>query len=141
VRAVQDLRKALLLPSPPMEPEVRYVLGKSYYHRGAFFYDLAIRELEHAHDLGIRRLDLLEYLALAYEEVGNRGRAIEYFRAALEKGNEDVHRVSLADLLILEGLYDEADTMMRNTEDPLLAHRMKPHPNRVIMWLGQLLRP
>lgn len=124
IRAVQDLRKVLLSPAPAMEPEVRYILGKSYYHRGTFFYDLAIRELEHARDLGIDNLDLLEYLALAHDEIGNRQRAIEYFQAALNVGDEDVHRVSLADLLVLEGRYSEAEDILErvitDTDDVML---------------------
>ncbi|TVR69787.1 MAG: tetratricopeptide repeat protein [Spirochaetaceae bacterium] len=112
IRAVQDLRRVLLLQDPAMETQVRYVLGKAYFHRGSFYYDSAVRELEAARRRGMETLDMLEYLALAHTELRERERAIEYFRAAIRLGDEDVHRVRLADLLIEEGRYEEADALL-----------------------------
>lgn len=112
VQSVQDLRRVLLLASPSMEPQVRYVLGKAYYHRGEFFFDSAVNQLEHAQDLGVENLDLLEYLALAHAELGNEDRAVSYFRSAISLGDEDIHRLRLADLLIIRERYDEAEVLL-----------------------------
>ena len=112
VESVQDLRRVLLLTAPQLEPQVRYVLGKAYFHRGAFFYDAAIEELHRARMAGIEQLDLLEYLALAYRENGEVAEAIRYFREAVDMAGEDIHRLSLADLLILQGSYGQADALL-----------------------------
>ncbi len=117
IKAVQDLRRVLLKPEPAMEAQIRYTLGKSYYHRGQFFFDLAVRELEKARDLGMMQLDLLEYLALAHASLGNTDTTIDYFRAALDLGDEDVHRLSLADVLIDESRYDDADALLYTVLD------------------------
>jgi tetratricopeptide (TPR) repeat protein len=113
VNAVRDLRRVLLLPAPQLEPQVRYVLGKSYFHRGAFFLPAAIRELEFAYNQGIDQLDLLEYLALANRELGYVEEAIMLFQKAIDRDGEEIHRLSLADLLILQGQYESADDLLQ----------------------------
>lgn len=113
VNAVRDLRRVLLLSSPQLEPQVRYVLGKAFFHRGAFYIPAAIREMEIAHDRGIDQLDLLEYLALAHRELGNVDRAIAYFQMAINRDGEEIHRLSLADLLIIQGQYQSADDLLQ----------------------------
>ena len=111
--SVRDLRRVLLLPDVDLAPQIYYILGKASFQRGEFFYDTAIEALERARTLGVERLDLLEYLALASRDVGRVPEAIEYFREAIEVGDEHVHRVVLADLLIEEQQYDAANELLR----------------------------
>ncbi|SIP99720.1 TPR repeat-containing protein [Alkalispirochaeta americana] len=112
VAAVQDLRRALLTPSSTFEPQIRYILGKAYYHRGGYFYDAAIAELEQARARGIRKSDLLEYLALAHSELKHREQAIGYFQELLQESREPVHQVMLADLLVEEERHQEAEQLL-----------------------------
>tara|TARA_B100000614_G_scaffold190420_1_gene171464 strand:- start:1381 stop:2328 length:948 start_codon:yes stop_codon:yes gene_type:complete len=117
VGAIRDLRRVLLLPNPELEPQIHYVLGKAYFHRGEFFYDSATTELVAARDQGVVRLDLLEYLALASRDLGRTDDAIGYFHDAIELGDEAIHRVTLADILIGEGRYSEADALLSRAID------------------------
>ncbi|MFW5796408.1 MAG: tetratricopeptide repeat protein [Alkalispirochaeta sp.] len=112
---VVDLQRVLLLDEPEMEGEVHYVLGKAFFHRGRFFYDAAIEKLLIAREMGVHQLDLLEYLALASDELGRSSDAIAFFREAIEMGDEAVHKVNLADILIEEGRHDEAEELLDDT--------------------------
>lgn len=114
VQTVQDLRRVLLLPAPQLHPQVRYVLGKAYFHRGEFFYPAALEELRRAREMGISQLDLLEYMALAYRARGELDNAIAHFREAVDLAGEDVHRLSLADLYIIQGDHGTADSLLEN---------------------------
>jgi len=114
---VVDLNRVLLLDEPELLGEIHYVLGKAYFHRGRFFYDAAIRELRAAREIGIEQLDLLEYLAIASNELGRGEDAIGYFEDAIEMGNESVHKVNLADILIEEGRYEYAEDLLRETTE------------------------
>jgi tetratricopeptide (TPR) repeat protein len=112
IGSVQDLKRALLLEEPRLEAQIHYVLGKAFFHRGRFFYDEAIEELVIARERGIEQLDLLEYLALASQELKRDGEAIDYYREAIEFGGEPIHKLSLADLLIERERYLEADALL-----------------------------
>jgi tetratricopeptide (TPR) repeat protein len=120
--SVRDLRRVLLVRNVELEPQIYYILGKASFQRGEFFYDTAIEALERARSLGIERIDLLEYLALASRDVGNTSQAIQYFREVIEAGDEPVHRVVLADLLIEERRHTEANELLRSvvrsSDDP-----------------------
>ncbi len=110
--AIQDLRKALLLENNELETEIRYVLGKAYFHRGPFFYDSAIEELQRARELGLEQLDLFEYLALTHRDLGRFEESIEYFQMAIALADEAIHKVSLADIFIDLSRYDNADRLL-----------------------------
>jgi tetratricopeptide (TPR) repeat protein len=110
--AVQDLQRVLLIEDGTLRKEVHYVLGKAYFHRGRFFYDSAMKHLQAAEAAGMVQLDMLEYLALASESLGLVDEAIGYYREAIAFGDEAVHKVSLADLLIDIGEYPEANRLL-----------------------------
>lgn len=112
IGSVQDLHRVLLLEEPRLEPEIRYILGKAFFHRGVFFYDSAIEQLTEARSLGVNQLDLLEYLALASRELRLTDDAIAFFEDAIEVGDEAVHKVNLADLLLEEQRFLEADRLL-----------------------------
>lgn len=127
VGAIQDLRRALLVDQTVLEPEIHYVLGKTYYTMGPFFFDESIGSLTLAADLGIDRLDLLEYLALAHESLGRYEEAIGYYSAAIERNDETIHKLSLADLLIGIERYERADRILEEaiadrSDNTLLQH-------------------
>lgn len=112
IGAVQDLRRALLLDDPALEPEIHYVLGKTFFTMGSFFYDEAVKELEKASALGFDQLDLLEYLAIASASLQRYDDAVGYYEAAIARNNEAIHKISLADLLIDLERYEYADTLL-----------------------------
>ena len=78
---IWSLRKALLVREDM--PEVHYVLGKAYYHKGSFYVDLAITYLEQARTASFLAADIPEYLGLSYALVGDYRSSIEAFSLAL----------------------------------------------------------
>ena len=124
VGSVQDLRRILLVEDPDLEDQIHYVLGKAYFHRGRYFYDAAIDQLEAARQEGLIQLDLLEYLALASRDIGRVDEAERYFREAIETGDEAIHKVSLAGMLVEQERFLDADRLLDDaiaqTEDVTL---------------------
>jgi tetratricopeptide (TPR) repeat protein len=89
-QAIVSLRKALLLPNVPLQPEIHYILGKAYFHKGKFYADLAISHLLKARELGYSASDMNEYLGLAYSLVARFSEASEFFLKAVEKTPSDL---------------------------------------------------
>jgi tetratricopeptide (TPR) repeat protein len=88
--AIVDLRKALLVPQVPLVPQIHYILGKAYFHKGKFFADLAIEHLKKAQDLGYTASDINEYLGLSYSLVGRYSEAADQFLDAVGKTPSDL---------------------------------------------------
>src|SRR6056297_3121206 len=84
-KALVNLRKVLILDNPPMGAEVHYILGKTYYHKGRFYVDQAVRHLEESVEFGYVGEDSYRYLGLAYSELGDYEKAVENFLTAAEQ--------------------------------------------------------
>jgi tetratricopeptide (TPR) repeat protein len=115
--AIRDLRRALLVREPVFEAEIFYILGKTYFTLGSYYYDESIQALQRARELGIDRLDLLEYLALAHRDLGRSEEAVSYFEEAIERDGEAVHILALAELLLDEEQYLRADALFLDVID------------------------
>jgi tetratricopeptide (TPR) repeat protein len=87
--AVKNLRIADLESEYPLKGSVRYILAKTYYHKGRYFADLAIEYMKSAQALGYFGDDSFEYLGLAYSELGEYELSVEYFEKALERNPSD----------------------------------------------------
>ena len=107
-QAIVSLRKALLLPNPPLQPEIHYILGKAYFHKGKFYADLAIRHLLKAQEMGYSASDMNEYLGLAYSLVGRFTEASEYFLKAVAKAPSDLLLWTLGQTYFQMQRYDDA---------------------------------
>lgn len=83
--ATVALRRALLLHEPPLVGRVHYVLGKTYYHRGTFYYDLAASHLQQALNAGFVGSDSYKYLGLAEARLGNSEASSEAFEKAIQQ--------------------------------------------------------
>ncbi len=94
--AVINLRKAELIEEHPFPGGTKYVLGKTYYHKGPFYMDLAIKYLEDSIQIGYIGDDTYEYLGLAYSELEKYEKSIEYFLQAAEKNPSDILFLTLA---------------------------------------------
>ncbi|MEW5814916.1 MAG: tetratricopeptide repeat protein [Spirochaetota bacterium] len=95
-RAVISLRKAELLNEKPFAGGIKYILGKTYYHKGKYYMDLAIQYLEKALDTGYAAKDLYEYLGLAYSQLENYKISADYFIKAVEKNPSDLLFLTIA---------------------------------------------
>ncbi len=82
-KAIENLRKALLSKKNSLTPSIYYVLGKSYYFKGKFYLDLAIKYLNKSVEDGYSGEDTYEYLGLAYSDLGEYDQAAGYFQKAI----------------------------------------------------------
>lgn len=87
--AIAHLRKALYLVQDADMPKIAYILGKSYYQRGYYYADLAVKYLDIAYAGGIEASDLAEFRGMAASLLGNPDKAIEAFTQALAVNPSD----------------------------------------------------
>lgn len=127
--AVASLRRALLdARIAAAEPAAQYALGKAYFHKGYFYYDLAVRYLEGSLALGYDGSDTYEYLGLAYTELGDP-RGLEFFRHALARRPSDLLHLRMAAMLAdgddPQGARDNLIRAIRLTDDPAIEQRAR----------------
>lgn len=119
--AIAMLRKALVLPDPPLVPEIHYVLAKSYFERGRLYYDLTIHHMGRAIELGYEGTDSLTYLGLAHEGLGDREASALAFEQAIEQSETDLLRVKAAEQYAALGEVEIAEQHLKEalalTED------------------------
>ncbi|AFG37562.1 tetratricopeptide repeat protein [Spirochaeta africana] len=114
-QSVQSLRRAVLLTPSQYHPELHYVLGKAYFHRGQFYYDAAIRHLTQAHELDYAADDLFEYIGLAATRLEQFDTGVTWLTKALEKRFTPLLSLNLAEALFQAGRYTEAVTYAEQT--------------------------
>ncbi|MFW6208250.1 MAG: tetratricopeptide repeat protein [Spirochaetota bacterium] len=128
-QAVVNLRKVLTLPSVPMQGQVHYVLGKTYYHKGRFYIDLAIEHLEKSLEFGYQGSDTNRYLGLAYSELGEHESGVEYFLKATESNPDPVLYMTIGQSYYKLKKIDKAlDFLMRavhSTEDKAIEQKSR----------------
>ena len=103
------LRKALIFNSEKMKPQINYVLGRSYYHKGKYYADLSVKYLEKSIAEEYIGKDSYEYLALAYSELGNKEKSAYFFELAAENNPSDILFSLLAQIYIELGSLDLAE--------------------------------
>jgi tetratricopeptide (TPR) repeat protein len=86
--AVKYLRRARAVSSA-MPGETAYVLGKSYYYKGRYYYDLSIAYMSDAIQRGFVEKDSYEYLGMACYENSDYEKAIPNFLKALDQVQSD----------------------------------------------------
>jgi tetratricopeptide (TPR) repeat protein len=94
--AVRKLRKAELIENRPYPGGIKYILGKTYYHKGRFYMDQAIEYLEASIEAGYIGNDTHEYLGLAYSALEKYERGIDHFLKAAEKNPSDILFLTIA---------------------------------------------
>ncbi len=107
-RAIELLRKTLHMEFAPLRPELHYVLGKAYYHQGSSYYDLVVRHLQQAVELGYEAGDMYEYLALAYADMGEYEAGANSLRRAIERDPSDVLYLALGEIYAEADQYSQA---------------------------------
>ncbi len=113
--ATRLLRRALVIPNSPFPAERDYVLGKTYFHRGADYMDLSIRYLERALAAGHESADARTYLGLANAELGRHEASVDWFEQSLaHAGPQDIDAVRLraAEAYVAVGNFDAATSAL-----------------------------
>jgi tetratricopeptide (TPR) repeat protein len=88
--AIVSLRRAKLRPTGSWGSEVDYILGKAYYHKGKYYYDLTLDYLQAALAAGYRPEDIYDYLGLAATQMDQLEEGLDYFQQALEINPTDL---------------------------------------------------
>lgn len=135
--AVQDLRRALLNHSHPLRVQINYVLGKTYFHRGQYYQDLALESLQTARDGGMDPVDSYEYMGLAARALGRVDEAVGYFTIAVERSRQPIHVLTLAETLMEDQRWSEAEHYFRlaaeSSEETVLRQQ-------ALLSLGRVMR-
>jgi len=128
-QAVVSLRRARIAPSPVWLVENDYVLGKVYFLKGKYYYDLAARSLEQALAKGYRGEDSYEYLGALYERMGDLRKGLEqYLKAASERQSDALYLTIATVYLQLKDTADAEDFLNRaknETDDPEVAKKSR----------------
>jgi len=100
-KAIELLRKYLLLPYASNKEDVYYVLGMVYFYKGYYFKDLSIEFLEKAKKIYSKDIELLTYLALVYIDTKEYNKSNEIFLKILyldsDNENKDLIYIKMID--------------------------------------------
>ncbi len=88
-QSILSLRRARLVGSP-FGAEADYVLGKAYFLKGKYYYDLAISSMETSLSRGYEQKDSNQYIGMAYAQLGDYEKALSYFLTALKADTSDM---------------------------------------------------
>ncbi len=112
-KAVMYLRKALIGADDNLQRRVQYVLGKSYYHKGKFYADLSIQNMEESIREGFIQEDSYQYLGLAYTEIGAYNMAIDSFVEANKRQSSGILYLTIAQSYYKMGDTENAERYLR----------------------------
>jgi tetratricopeptide (TPR) repeat protein len=107
-KAVINLRKLLIFDNPPEQGKIHYVLGKTYFHKGRFYLDLAVLHLRRSVELGYAASDTLRYLGLSLGEMGRYEESIEIFLKAAENSPDAILYMTIGQTYYKMGRNDKA---------------------------------
>lgn len=126
--AIVALRRAKLAGAP-FAGETDYVLGKAYFHKGKYFYDLAIRYLERALAKGYAQRDSREYIGLASTHLGDFEKGLASFLEAMTSDESDVLLLTIGQTYYqMKRTGDAVDYLLRalnKTEDRAIEKRAR----------------
>ena len=127
--AIGSLRRARLAKTAPWPVETHYVLGKAYFHKGKYYYDLSFEYLQKALEAGYEGEDIYDYLGLAATQLGLPGQGLEYFQKALAKNPTDILLLMIAQSYYETGRKDNAEEYLlraiNKTEDPAVEKKSR----------------
>lgn len=139
--SIRMLRKALLIPQPPLEAEVHYVLAKAYFHLGEFYYDATVYHMNHAIELGFEGQDNYEYLALAYDGLNMQAESVESYQKAIAIEPSELLYAGLADTYMRHERFAEASRYFQKaievSDDSHLTQRARYNLGRAYVETGQ----
>ncbi|MGL4525238.1 MAG: tetratricopeptide repeat protein [Spirochaetia bacterium] len=114
-QAILNLRIYLdLKRTPPYAAEAHYILGKSYYEKGAAYMNLVLQHLQKAISLGYQNTDIAEYIGMAYIATGEYKEGIDYLEKAAYRENNYELEYNIANAYTAADNYDEALKLYQN---------------------------
>jgi tetratricopeptide (TPR) repeat protein len=127
-QAIVALRRARLAGTP-FSGETDYVLGKVYFNKGKYYYDLAISSMESSLARGYVQKDSHEYIGQAYAQLGDYEKGMEHFLIALRDDSGDLLLLTIGQTYYqMKRTGDAVDYLLRTlnkTEDKDLEERAR----------------
>jgi tetratricopeptide (TPR) repeat protein len=127
--AIVSLRRSKLDPADGWNAEADYILGKAYYHKGKYYYDLTLDYLQAALAAGYQREDIYDYLGLAATQLDLLEEGLGYFQTALEINPTDLLLLTVGQsYLQLERSKEAEEYLLRSvnkTEDTAVEIRAR----------------
>ena len=122
-QAIVNLRRALLLEHTPQIDVVNYTLGRAYFHRGLFYYELAIEYMLEAINAGFIDDQAYQYLGAAYAKTGDLRNSIFYLESALATFSTSDIKLALLELYILNMQHADAQKIINGLRQETLDNR------------------
>jgi tetratricopeptide (TPR) repeat protein len=126
--AIVCLRRARLAGTP-FAGETDYILGKVYFNKGQYYYDLAISFMESSISRGYVQKDSYEYIGQAYNQLGQPEKAMESFLIALKDDPGDLLLLTIGQTYYqMKRTSDAIDYLLRTlnkTEDKDIEERAR----------------
>jgi tetratricopeptide (TPR) repeat protein len=120
-KAIFSLRKALLVSKDKYAGEINYILGLSYFLKGKYFYDYAIKFMEASLASGYKGVDTYKCLGLSYGGLELPDKELEYFLEALKEEESSASLLAVGDAYMKKNQYDKAEEYLiralNNTQD------------------------
>lgn len=127
--AIVSLRRLKLDPTANWIAEADYILGKAYYHKGKYYYNLALDYLQSALAAGYQREDIYDYLGLAATQLDSLEEGLAYFQTALDINPTDLLLLTVGqNYLQLERIKEAEEYLLRainKTEDTAVEVRAR----------------
>jgi len=127
-QSIVALRRARLAGTP-FSGETDYVLGKAYFNKGKYYYDLAISSMESSLARGYVQKDSHEYIGQAYAQLGDYEKGMEHFLVALRDDSGDLLLLTIGQTYYqMKRSSDAVDYLLRTlnkTEDKDIEERAR----------------
>jgi tetratricopeptide (TPR) repeat protein len=127
--AVVSLRRSRLARASPWPAETDYVLGKAYYHKGKYYYDLTLEYLKSALAAGFESEDIYDYMGLAATQLDQPEQGLEFFQKALAKHQSDILLLMIGQSYFELGERKNAEEYLlraiNKTEDPAVEKKSR----------------
>ncbi len=141
--AVVYLRRARLAGTF-MTGETEYVLAKSYFLKGKFYYDLSIAYMNSAIARGFVQKDSYEYLGLAYTHLGEYEKGMGFFLQALQEEQSDMLLLTIGQTYYqMKRTADAVDYLLRTlnkTEDKAIEKKARFLLGEIYLDGGELFK-
>jgi tetratricopeptide (TPR) repeat protein len=126
--SIVSLRRALLVGTP-FKGEADYVLGKAYFYKGKYYYDESIAFMQSSIAKGYIQKDSNEYIGLAYTQLGEYDKGMEYFLTALKDDSGDLLLLTIGQTYYqMKRTADAIDYLLRTlnkTDDKAIEKRAR----------------
>jgi tetratricopeptide (TPR) repeat protein len=126
--SIVSLRRALLAGTS-FTGEADYVLGKAYFYKGKYYYDESISFMEASIAKGYVQKDSNEYVGLAYTQLGDYDKGMEYFLMALKEDSGDLLLLTIGQTYYqMKRTADAIDYLLRTlnkTDDKAIEKRAR----------------